>query len=76
MQISKTDQLIIKFVIDYYKESLFYPSYDEIAEGVGIAKATVHSCIRRLEKAGIIIRKYDRSPQYRLINMEFICSKG
>lgn len=73
---SKTDEMIVKFIIDYHRENLFYPNYDEIAEGVGMTKATVHTHMRNLEKEGIIVRKYDRSPQYRLINMGFICSNN
>lgn len=74
--IRKTDELIIKFIIEYYKKNLFYPNYDEIAEGIGRTKVTVHSHMRNLEEAGVIIRKYNYSSQYRLINMKFICSKG
>ena len=70
------DELVIKFIVAYYKKNLFYPSYDEIAEGINIAKATVYSRLRKLEAMGIVIRKYGRSPQYRLINMEFILSNS
>ncbi len=73
---SKTDEMIVRFIIDYHKKNLFYPNYDEIAEGVGIAKNTVHTHMRTLEKEGIIVRKYDRSPQYRLIDMGFIKSNN
>lgn len=73
---SGTDEMIVKFIIGYYRKKLFYPNYDEIAEGVGITKNTVHTHMRKLEKEGIIVRKYDRSPQYRLINMGFICSNN
>ncbi len=69
---TQMEKIIISFIIGYYKESQFYPSYDEIAEGIGRAKATVHRYMRKLEDEGIIIRKADYSPQYRLINMGFI----
>ncbi len=64
---------IIQFIIDYYTKNKFYPSYDEIANGVCRAKATIHTNMRRLEAEGIIIRKANYSSQYRLINMDFIC---
>ena len=33
---------IINFIVDYYKKTQFYPSYDEIAEGVNRTKSTIH----------------------------------
>ena len=68
----EADEIIIKFIIKYYKENRFYPSYGEIAKGVNRTKSTVHSHMKRLEDAGILIRKSDCSPHYRLINMKFI----
>ena len=72
----KIEETIIGFIIAYYKENQFYPSYDEIADGVGRAKATVHVHMKKLEDEGIIVRKSDRSSQYRLINMDFISAHG
>lgn len=72
---TKVEENVIRFIIDYYGENQFYPSYDEIADGVGKAKATVHVHMKKLEDEGIIVRKSDRSSQYRLINMDFICSQ-
>ena len=66
---------IINFIVDYYKKTQFYPSYDEIAEGVNRTKSTVHLHMNKLVEEGIIIRKYDYSSQYRLINMDFICKQ-
>jgi len=71
-KMTQMEKTIISFIVDYYRENLFYPSYDEIAEGIGRAKATVHRYMGKLEDEGIIIRKADYSPQYRLINMGFI----
>ena len=65
---------IINFIVDYYKKTQ-YPSYDEIAEGVNRTKSTIHVHMNKLEKEGVIIRKYDYSSQYRLINMDFIRSR-
>ncbi len=70
--ITQMEEKIIKYIAEYYRKILFYPSYDEIAEGVHRAKATIHIHIKKLENEGIIIRKSEFSPQYRLINAEFI----
>lgn len=71
-KMNKMQDIIVKFIIAYYKEHRFYPSYEEIAEGVGGNKSTVYTYMVKLEREGIILRKAERSPQYRLINMEFI----
>ena len=63
---------IIKFIVNYFKENQFYPSYDEIAKGVGRVKSTIHEHMKKMEEEGIIVRKADCSSQYRLVNMEFI----
>lgn len=73
---TKIEETIIRFIIDYYRKNQFYPNYDEIADGVSKAKATVHVYMKELEDKGIIVRKSDRSSQYRLINMDFICKHG
>ncbi len=67
---------VVRFIISYYKENRFYPDYDEIAAGVGRAKSTVFAYMKKLEDEGIVVRKADHSPQYRLINMDFICREG
>lgn len=69
---TKIGENVIRFIIEYYKENQFYPSYDEIADGIGKAKVTVHVHMKKLEDEGIIVRKSDRSSQYRLIDMDFI----
>lgn len=69
---SEMQEIIVKFIAAYYKKYRFYPSYEEIAEGIGRNKSTVYTHMMKLEKEGIILRKAERSPQYRLINMEFI----
>lgn len=68
--------IIIKFIISYYKKNKFYPSYDEIAKGIGRTKSTIYTHMKKLEAKGIIVRKFDYSSQYRLINMDFICRHG
>ncbi len=70
--ITKIEEEIIKYISEYYRNTLFYPSYDEIAEGVHRAKATIHTHMKKLENEGIIIRKSEFSFQYRLINADFI----
>lgn len=69
---TEIDEMVIGFIIGYYKKNQFYPSYDEIAEGINRVKATIYTHMARLEKEGVIIRKHHRSPRYRLINMGFI----
>lgn len=69
---NQIQEIIVKFIIAYYEKHRFYPSYGEIAEGTGRNKSTVHTHMMKMEKEGIILRKAERSPQYRLINMEFI----
>lgn len=69
---TKTDELIIRFIIDYYKKNQFYPNYSEIADSIGTVKSTIHTHMKKLECEGIIIRKDNCSFQYRLINMGLI----
>lgn len=69
---TSVDQKVLNFIVEYYKNNKFYPSYDEIAEGMAYSKSTVHSHMKRLEDEGVIIRKELYSHQYRLINLEFI----
>lgn len=66
------DKVIVEFITEYYKKNMFYPDYDEIAEGIGRVKSTVHRHMKRLERDGVIIRKEDCSPQYRLINTDSV----
>lgn len=73
--ITPIEQKIIDFIIEYYKETLFYPNYEEIGEKVGRNKSTVHTHMKKLEDEGIIIRKKDSKFQYRLANMEYIKGK-
>lgn len=70
------EEIIVKYIVDYYKENQFYPNYDEIAESVGRSKATIHSHMKKLEREGVIVRKTDFSSQYRLLNMDFIVKSG
>lgn len=69
---TEIDKKIVAFIVDYYKEHQFYPTYSEIAEGIQRAKSTVHIYIKNLEEEGIIIRKTNCSSRYRLLNMDFI----
>ena len=65
-------QKIIDFIIRHYAETKFYPTYDEIAEHVGICKNTVYTHMKSLEKAGVIVKKDEYAKRYRLINMDYI----
>lgn len=73
---TKIEDRIIQFIMNYYRKNQFYPNYDEIALGVSRTKATIHTHMKKYEKEGIIVRKSDCSSQYRLLNMEFICSRS
>lgn len=63
---------IINYILDYYSKTMFYPSYREISNSLGRSLSTIHEHITNLERIGIIVRKYKDSPQYRLINIDFI----
>lgn len=69
---TKMDDTIIGFITEYYRKNLFYPNYDEIAKSINRTKSTVYTHMKRMEDEGVIIRKDNYSPQYRLINMNFI----
>lgn len=76
-KITDLEQKIIKFIIEYYTKTKFYPNYDEIADGVDRhSKSVIHTHMRKLEDMGIIIRKTEFSPQYRLANADFIIANG
>jgi SOS-response transcriptional repressor LexA len=71
--ITDTDKKILDFIIEYYSKTLFYPSFDEVMEGCSIkSKSTVHRHMSKLEREGIIIRKSEKSTQYRVRNMELL----
>lgn len=63
---------IINYILDYYSKTMFYPSYREISNSLGRSLSTIHEHMTNLEMIGIIVRKYKDSPQYRLINIDFI----
>lgn len=65
-------EIIVEFITDYYKKNQFYPNYDEIAAGVDRSKSVIYTHMKKLEGKGIIVRKTDRSSQYRLPNMDLI----
>ncbi len=69
--LTKRDEDILKYIINYYQYTHFYPSYEEIGEGVGLySKASVHAHIKKLENEGILIRKADQSAQYRIKDID------
>lgn len=67
---NKIDEKIVKFIVEYYKETQFYPNYDEIGKHIGRVKSSVHAHMKKMENEGIIVRKSDCSSQYRFINMD------
>lgn len=69
--LTKRAEDILKYIINYYRHTHFYPSYTEIGEGVGLySKASVHAHIKKLENEGILIRKADQSAQYRIKDID------
>jgi len=76
-QLTNVDSSYIKFIVQYYKENRFYPSYDEIKDGLGVkSKRTVFSHMQKLEDNGVIVRKAPCSPIYRILNMEMMLKEG
>lgn len=63
---------IINYILDYYSKTMFYPSYREISNSLEQSLSTIHDYMTSLEVEGIIVRKDKYSPQYRLINIDFI----
>lgn len=63
---------IINYILDYYSKTMFYPSYREISNSLERSISTIHEHMTNLERIGIIVRKCKDSPQYRLINIDFI----
>ena len=61
---------ILSFIIDYYSETYFYPSYREIGQGIGLSStSTVHKHMQKLINEGMIIIKSDTQKDYRLHTM-------
>lgn len=71
-ELTEVDTLYMLFIVEYYRKTCFYPSYDEIAEGMSHAKATVFLHMQKLEKEGVLIRKAPASPMYRIANMDLL----
>lgn len=75
-KLTEVDTSYILFIVEYYRKTWFYPSYDEIAEGMSHAKATVFLHMQKLEKEGILIRKAPASPMYRIANMDLLLNES
>lgn len=75
-KLTKVDSRYIKFIVDYYRENYFYPSYDEIATGMDYPKSTVFNHMQKLENEGVLVRKAPNSPAYRLLNMELMLKES
>lgn len=49
----KTEELILNYIMEYIKEHMYPPSYQEICQGTGVkSKQTVYRYIRVLVKDG------------------------
>lgn len=52
---SNTRERIKEFIINYFLEHCYAPSYDEICEGVGISKGRLHDHMKRLFLDGFLV---------------------
>lgn len=66
MDLRPMEEKIIKFIVNYYYNTSFYPCYEEIAGEMKCAKSTVYEYMHGLEMNGLIIRKAKKSSQYRV----------
>lgn len=60
------------YITKYYHDTGFYPDYNEIGEAMGWgSQSTAFTHMKKLENEGIIIRKTEKSAQYRLTNIDY-----
>jgi SOS-response transcriptional repressor LexA len=70
--ITQKQQEMIEFIVEYYRMTLFYPSYEEIREKIGLkSKSSVQEHMDKLEAQGVVMRKKG-SKQWRLANMNLL----
>lgn len=59
-KLTKKQNVILEFVVEFVKDRGFAPSYREVAEHIGVSSpATVHEHIANLEKKGYLRRDED-----------------
>ena len=62
MALTRRQKELYDFLLNFVDQHGYSPSYEEIAEGVGLSSlATVHKHITNLEQKGLLRRDYNRS---------------
>lgn len=62
MALTKRQKQVLDFVADFVEKNGYSPSYEELAEGLGLASlATVHKHVRALETKHYLTRGYNQS---------------
>lgn len=73
MAISDKDIKVYEWIKDYMMRTGFCPSAREIADGVGYKSlCSVKVRMDHLEKYGLLIRKCEASPVYKLAGMKYV----
>ena len=73
MVLSDKDIETYNFIKDYMLETGFVPSVREIGEGIKLrSNSSVFTHMKRLEDYGLLIRKCEDSPVYRLAGIKYV----
>lgn len=73
MKVTSRDLEIYEWIKTYMLEHGYCPSTRDICDGMGIKSTSdVHGHISKLEQYGLIVRKCDYSPVYRLAGMKYV----
>ena len=76
MRITEKDREMYEWIKDFMLKTGFCSSIREICLGMGIKSTnTVHNRIDRLVCYGLLIRKTESSPVYRLAGMKYVMSE-
>ena len=73
MRITDKDREMYEWIKDFMLKTGFCPSIREICSGMGIKSTnTVHNRIEKLLAYGLLVRKSEASPVYRLAGMRYV----
>jgi repressor LexA len=62
MALTRRQKEVLDFIVGFLKENEYSPSFEEIAEGMGLASiATVHKHLTALESKGYLKRSFNQS---------------
>ncbi len=62
MALTKRQKQVLDFIADFVEKNGYSPSYEELAEGLGLASlATVHKHVLALENKSYLTRSYNQS---------------